>query len=151
MKHLFVMSDHLHMSAWLPLDRFPWNFLLGTFTEIWRGTPNVVKILNFTWRRKYVLVLPATLNCHKSDVFACIAIRLLEYRRGINFTQTCRNVVLYVHCLSCFKNNSLKKWNYKKFMRKCKRQGCLYNEGIYENWIWPSSKIWERLWKTVLD
>jgi hypothetical protein len=37
-------SVRLNISVQLPLDRFPWNLILGIFMEICRGKPDLVKI-----------------------------------------------------------------------------------------------------------
>ena len=33
-----------HISEWLPLEKFPWNLILGTSMKICRGNPDLVKI-----------------------------------------------------------------------------------------------------------
>jgi hypothetical protein len=57
------------VSVRLKLNTFPWNFTWGPFMKIFRETPNLVKIGHSTWRPKFVLRLPATLNRHKSALF----------------------------------------------------------------------------------
>jgi hypothetical protein len=53
-----------HVSAPLPVDVCPWNWMLGTFMKICRENPSMVKtgknIGHLTWRRNCVLLLPAT-------------------------------------------------------------------------------------------
>jgi hypothetical protein len=78
----FIICQSFRM--WRPLDRFPWNFTLGTFIKIPWETPNLGKIGHFTWRPKYVLLVTATLNCHKSSLFKRNGIRLLGCLRTIN-------------------------------------------------------------------
>jgi len=47
-----------HISVQLPLDGFPWNLLAGAFMKMWLISDKNVR--HFTWRSKYVLLLPAT-------------------------------------------------------------------------------------------
>jgi len=60
---------------------------------------------------QHVLLLAAILSSHKGSLFEQNGIRLLgDSRRGINITETCHNVMLYVHCMSglieiCFELN----------------------------------------------
>ena len=72
----------LHETEQLPLDEFPWNFMLGTFKKICRETPNLWKMGknmgHFTWRPKYVLSFPVALCHHNSALFQWDGIRLLE-------------------------------------------------------------------------
>jgi apolipoprotein N-acyltransferase len=68
----FSSSVCPNVSARLPLDGFPWNFILRTYMKICRDNPSLVNILHFTWRPKCVLMSPAT-----SAVFWCNGIRLL--------------------------------------------------------------------------
>lgn len=54
-----LLSVCKHVSAQLPLDEFVSNLILGTFLQICRGTPNLVKnreknVGHFTRRPKYV-------------------------------------------------------------------------------------------------
>ena len=53
-----------NVSARLPMNGFPWNFILWNFMEICQETPNFVKFgqkhRHFTWRPKYVLLLLVT-------------------------------------------------------------------------------------------
>lgn len=57
----------------LPLDVFPSNLVLETFLKICRQNPNLAQIRQkyraFSWRPKYVWLLPATFNPHKSALF----------------------------------------------------------------------------------
>jgi len=71
-----------NVSARLPTNRFPWNLVSWNFMEICQETPNLVKFgqkyRHFTWRPKYVLLLPAALNSHTSALFEGNGIRLLS-------------------------------------------------------------------------
>lgn len=84
-----------------PTDRFMWNWYWGLLWNL-REIPNFVVDGYFTWTRKYVLLFPATLHRHDSDIFELYGIRLFDSRGGINITRTCRIVALYLNCLSCF-------------------------------------------------
>ena len=70
-----------HISARLPLDEFPWNFMLETFMKIRPENPNLDKIgqniWNYTWRTTCDLLSPATLYRHKSALFEWNGIGLL--------------------------------------------------------------------------
>jgi hypothetical protein len=39
----------LHVSAWLPLDRFSWSLKLRTFVKICQETPNLVTVWQKCW------------------------------------------------------------------------------------------------------
>ena len=72
------------LSERLSLDRFPWKFILQRFLTIRRYVENILiwfkagkNIGQFTSRFKYVLLLPAKLNRHKSPLFDWNGIRLL--------------------------------------------------------------------------
>jgi hypothetical protein len=56
----------VRMSVRLPLDAFMWCLLLGTFLNIYRRFPNLVKwgknIEHFAWGAEYALLLAAKLN-----------------------------------------------------------------------------------------
>jgi hypothetical protein len=55
---------HPHTSAQLPLDVFPRSLILGTFMNIFKKHQFWLKsernMRHFTWRPKYILLLPAT-------------------------------------------------------------------------------------------
>ena len=88
------------VSVWFPLDRFPWNFIFGTFINICRGNPifkkSYTNIEHFTWTPKYVFLLLAILNPHKTLSWNEVVSGCQGRRGGINIRRTCRNF-LYVH------------------------------------------------------
>jgi hypothetical protein len=59
----FLISVRPHVSAWLPLDGFPWNLIWGTFMKVHAKNPDLVKfrqkyddLTTFHWcRRQYSL------------------------------------------------------------------------------------------------
>lgn len=55
-----TMSVCRHVSARLQLDRFWCNVILWSSVTICRGTTNLVQIGNFTWKPKYLWMLPVT-------------------------------------------------------------------------------------------
>jgi hypothetical protein len=81
-----------HVSARLPLNGYRRNFMLGNFGQ-------------FTRRPKYILLLPATSNRHKSALFEWNSISLLgqprRYRYYANEPQCC------IHYPSCCLERSL--------------------------------------------
>lgn len=74
-------SFYLHMSARLPLDGFQWIFRLRPCMKTCRGFQILLKsnkhIGQFTWRSKYVLLVPASVSRDKSALFHGNCIRLL--------------------------------------------------------------------------
>jgi len=63
--------------------KFTQNLILGTYMKICRDFPNLVKkIWHFIWRFECALLLPETLNLHKSAVFEWNCIRLLGWPGG---------------------------------------------------------------------
>jgi len=89
------------VSERLPLDGFMWNFVLRTFTEIYRENPNLVQIeqkYRALYRKtKYFLLVTATLNPHISDVSYWNCVRFLS--------------CLSVHLLSAWFPRGLLTWN----------------------------------------
>jgi hypothetical protein len=75
----------LYVSVRLLPKGFPWNLNLGTSMKICQETLNLFKIgwkyRAIYMRTKKVLVLPATLNKHKSSAFGWNSIMLLGYAR----------------------------------------------------------------------
>jgi hypothetical protein len=57
-----------HTSARFRLDDFTWNVIFGMFMKICGEIPNLVKIAQ-RWKPKYVLLLGAPFNRHKSALF----------------------------------------------------------------------------------
>ena len=106
----------LCMSARFPLDRLLWNLMLGTFMKICpENRTHIVhedrhKIRHFTWRHKYVLMLSALLNVHKSPLFQWDSVRLLEYPRKCKHyadapqyyvTRTLPTFLTFLFCVYC--------------------------------------------------
>jgi hypothetical protein len=125
----FFISICPHVSAQLPPDRFLWNLILGTSMKVCWENPRLVKsgqkIGHFTRWPKYVLLLLATLDCHKSAPFQWTGIRLSGWHRRYNTARICHSVMLYIHCVSCcglsrWCDSSLPHWlkNYLPFRDK---------------------------------
>jgi len=78
---LSCLSICSHVSARLPLDRFPRNLILGSSVIIWMEYSNVVQpsknVGHFTRIPQYILLLLATLYRHNCVPFEWDSIRLL--------------------------------------------------------------------------
>ena len=70
-----------HVSARLPLDGFPWNFILATFMKICRETPNLVKtgknIRQFKW--KLTLYIFSIKDREPLGVYASTSLRFRDH------------------------------------------------------------------------
>ena len=75
-----------------------WGLLWKFIGTAWKSGKNIGE---FAWRPKHVLLLPATLNCHKSALCDRNCIWLLGQPRKYKQQRTRRSVTLYVRCLSC--------------------------------------------------
>jgi hypothetical protein len=117
-----------------PTDRFPWNLILGTFMKICGENPNLVKIRQ-KWRPKYIVLLPATLNRHKSALSVWNVIRLLGYStRHEDYANTLPCYVTGAHLLpGC----SLSKPPKLKFE---KDRFCMYCDMRSFTWFTPQQK-----------
>jgi hypothetical protein len=79
----FLLSFCLNESVQLPLDGFLWNLLLGALLKTCQWAVPLDKIRHFTWRPKYVIFLPATLNHSESANFDRNGIRSLGQRHSV--------------------------------------------------------------------
>ena len=88
---LYLYLHYVHLSTlseWFTLNGFPWNLIMGTFTKISQDNPNLIKIGHFTWRPKYILLLPVTLKSPWRHS------RVKWYQAYVNAPQCCT-----IHCL----------------------------------------------------
>ena len=72
-----IMSVQLHVSALLHLLDLHEMIYFNTSVRTGWENPNLIKIMHFTWRSKYVAWLLATLYCHKSALSNWNGVRLL--------------------------------------------------------------------------
>jgi hypothetical protein len=97
------------LSACISADltwRIPLKFVVGDLYEnlsrkykIWLKSD---KNISHTWRPKYILLLPAKLNCHNSAVFEWNGVSCLCSRGDTEITRMQMHVTLCVRCLSCW-------------------------------------------------
>ena len=95
---LFVVHPSIRVA---PTDEFSWHWYWGFLWKL-REIPDFVEVGHFAWTRKYVLLFPATLNRHNSDLRVTWYQACYDSHGGTNITRTCHIVMLYVDCLSCF-------------------------------------------------
>jgi hypothetical protein len=101
-KRLLASSCPPHVPAWLPLDGFPWNLIMGTSMKICWKSPNLVKIRQkyedlrtfyCCWLQKFTI---KAFLCNTQFFLCCWQLNVAE--------QHTQNALLHFHCNNGYVN-----------------------------------------------